>query len=134
MLGGVIPSSVPALSVLLDDLGGLSAARLAQVFGVSRATAHRWRAQDRAPRAVLVALYLAAPSYGARSEQARVLHAQDGARLAHALADAYRRELEALRREFARVVALGDFGAANQPTARALPAVVVSGGRRPTGV
>ncbi len=134
MLGGVIPSSLPALSVLLEDLGSPSAARLAQVFAVSRATAHRWIAQDRAPRAVLLALFLAAPSYGHRCELARIEHAQEGARLAHALADAYRRELEALRREFARVVALGDFGAANQPTARALPAVVVSGGRRPTAV
>ncbi|MDN3544667.1 hypothetical protein QWZ02_09425 [Kinneretia asaccharophila] len=125
---------MPALSALLADLGRPSAARLAASLGVSRATAHRWIAQDRAPRAVLLVLYLAAPSFGARSEAARVMHAQEGQRLAQALAEAHRREAEALRRELARVVALGDFGAANQPTVRALPAVVVNGGRRPIGV
>jgi len=116
MLGGVFPAQVPLLSSLLADLGGLSAARLAAVFGVSRSTAHRWIAQDRAPRSVVLALYLAAPSYGQREAQARVMHAQEGQRLAQALAEATAQQLEAVRRELARVLSLGDFGAANAPS------------------
>ena len=74
---------------------------------------------------------MCSPSFGARAEAARVMHAEEGQRLALAQVEAYRRELDALRRELARVVSLGDFGAANQPTMRTLPAVK-AGGRRPT--
>ena len=45
----------------------------------------------------------------------------DAARLA-SLADAMACQVVALQRELARVVAAGDFGSANAPTARPLPA------------
>lgn len=124
-LGGVIPVYVPALSVLLADLSSPSAPRLARAFGVSRSTAYRWIKRDNAPRAVLLALYLAAPGYGGADTFNKVLHAQEGARLALGLADSMKRETEALRRELARVVNLGDFGAANEPTRVPLPLVAV---------
>lgn len=113
---GVFEEGMPALSVLLADLGGLSAATLATWMGVNRSTAHRWMRSGQAPRAVLLALYLAAPSYGHARAHNAIQHAQEGQRLSLALCEALRAEIAALRRELARVLALGDFGAANLPS------------------
>ncbi|HEX2010430.1 MAG TPA: hypothetical protein VJN44_05760 [Roseateles sp.] len=44
------------------------------------------------------------------------MHAQEGQRLALALANSIQRELKATRRELARVVSVGDFGSANAPS------------------
>lgn len=121
MLGGLLPASLPALSVLLGDFSSPSAANLAAAFGVSRSTAHRWISTDRAPRAVLMALYLAAPRYGGREASQAVAHAQEGQRLAQSLADALKRENAQVRRELSRVLSLGEFGAANDPTLADVP-------------
>lgn len=128
MLGVYLPACLPALSVLLGEFFSPSAANLAAAFGVSRSTAHRWISTDRAPRAVLMALYLAAPRYGGREAAAHVLHAQEGQRLALALAESVRRELTSTRRELARVVSVGEFGSANSPSFSAqTPAELLEG-------
>ena len=116
MLGGGFPAGMPALSVLLADFLDPSPRWLAGVFGVSRSTAHRWLSADRAPRSVMLALYLAAPRYGQAEAANRVQHAEEGQRLQAALSAALRDKVTALERELARVVALGDFGAANAPS------------------
>jgi hypothetical protein len=114
-LSGQLPPNLPALSALLADFYNPSSRMLARAFDVSRSTAWRWINRDKAPRAVLAALYLAAPSYGGVDTLNKVFHAEEGMRLQAALAHSLKRECDALRRELARVVAMGDFGAANDP-------------------
>lgn len=121
MLGAFLPAKLPAFSVLLHDFMSPSAVQLARAFKVSRNTAHRWIREDRAPAAVVMALYLAAPRYGGREACARVLHAEEAQRLSAALVDSLHRDNAALRRELARVVAAGDFGCANDVTLQPLP-------------
>ncbi|MDN3923323.1 hypothetical protein [Roseateles violae] len=121
MLAVYLPQNLPKLSTLLRDFSSPSAANLGRAFGVSRSTAHRWISEDRAPLSVLMVLYLAAPSYGAAETHNRVQHAQEGQRLALALVDSLNRALDDLRREFGRVLAVGDFGAANAPSLDAFP-------------
>jgi hypothetical protein len=115
MLGGVCPAGMPVLSVLLADFSCSSAASLAATFGVSRSTAHRWLKANQAPRSVMLALYLAAPSYGQREAHNRIEHAYEGRRLALQLADSLRAHTTALERELARMLAVADFGSANAP-------------------
>ena len=117
--GCYLPASLPALSVLLMDYPDPSARRLSRYFGVSRSTAHRWLQEDRAPRAVLAALYLAGPRFGGAETYNKVLHAEYRESLHAALARSLRNEVESLRHELARVVSMADFGAANEPTLRA---------------
>lgn len=119
MLGSSFPAGMPALSILLSDFYRPTAANLARTFGVSRSTAHRWIQADRAPRAVMLALYLAAPSYGQREAHARVMHAEEGRRLALQLVDGLQCERTALERELARMLSAADFGSANAPSYRA---------------
>lgn len=116
MLGGVIPAGMPALSALLADFFDPSPAALAATFKVSRSTAYRWIKADRAPRAVMLALYLAAPRYGQAEAFNRIQHAEEGRRLADQLSDGLRHRLTALERELARILAQADFGSANSPS------------------
>ncbi|WP_431257221.1 hypothetical protein ACQ86G_21550 [Roseateles chitinivorans] len=75
----------------------------------------------------MLALYLAAPSYGQREAANRVQHAEEGRRLALQLVDAMRCDRTALERELARLLVLGDFGAANTPSFSApLPAQLLA--------
>lgn len=105
--------------MMLNDLGNPSPQRLAQALGVSTRTVQRWLAADQAPRAVLLAVFWST-RWGRSTIDA---DAHNSAAQALGLADCLRRENEALRRELARVVSLGDFGSANAPTLRfdALP-------------
>jgi hypothetical protein len=106
------PRHLPALSLMLDDIGNPKPAALAKTLGVAERTVFRWLADDDAPRAVLLALYwLTTWGRGAVDAQAT-----NDARQYAQLADAYRSENERLRAELARVLAAGDFGTANAPT------------------
>jgi hypothetical protein len=108
-----VPDYVPALSVLLNDLGRPSPREWARVVGVSARTAYRWQIQDTAPRAVLLALFWATRwGYSLVESQAR--HELD---TADGLLKAYRRDIAALQARVAHLVATGDFGCANEPIA-----------------
>lgn len=112
-----IPRQLPALATMLDDLQNPKTPDLARWLGVTPRTAARWVATDHAPRPVLLALFWCTRWGRSELECAAV---NDAARLA-SLADAMGCQVVALQRELARVLAAGDFGSANAPTARALP-------------
>lgn len=106
-----LPRSLPALSLLLDDLGRPSAAELARALGVGERTVYRWLAADAAPRPAHLALYFAS-SYGWSLVDSEARHAVQTWR---GLAESRGRDLVALEARLRRLSALGDFGSANDP-------------------
>jgi predicted DNA-binding transcriptional regulator AlpA len=115
------PRQLPPLSLMLGDLGDPAPRVLARGLGVSVRTVQRWIAADQAPRAVMLAVFWST-RWGRSTIEA---HAYNEAAQAFGLAECYRRERDALRRELARVLAAADFGSANEPTMRELPARLV---------
>jgi hypothetical protein len=104
-----LPRVVPALAVLLDDLGNPSPAAVARALDVSTRTVQRWMATDEAPRAALLALF-----YVTRWGQSAVhCQAHNDAVMAHQVADLAQRQNVALRVELARVLRLARFDCAN---------------------
>lgn len=106
-----MPRSWPTLSVMLDELGNPPAAVLARSFGVSVGTVKRWLRDDRAPRAVQLAVYWLT-SWGRQEVHAE---AEQAARLHAALYEALRRENLALSARIAYLEKVGDFGSVNAP-------------------
>lgn len=117
MIQGVKRLQLPTFRAMCIDLGNPSARELARVLGVHARTVERWAAADNAPRSALLALF-----WLTRWGQSAL-----DCELARRAADysghieAVKRENDALRRELARVLAAGDFGAANRPTWRETP-------------
>lgn len=99
---------------MLADLGNPSAATVARAFGVSRSTVYRWTKHDTAPRAVALSLY-----WLTRWGQSELFSEAARSEAAHReLCTALRAECESLQTQLARVLRLGDFGAANSPLKR----------------
>lgn len=120
------PRALPALPLLLSDLGNPSAAAIGRALGVSERTAWRWLAAGDAPRPASLALYwLTTWGWSAVEAEARNRLA-----LAEQLAAAWKRERDALAAENARLRAIGDFGCANDPGAWSI--VQPAPGIRPT--
>lgn len=117
-----MPRHVPALSVLLDDLGRPAPRLWARPLGVSERTAWRWQASDDAPAAARLALFWVT-RWGWSAVESEARHALD---TAATLCDAYRREIAALQARLAHLQAIGDFGSANAPT-RSLPLLIDPG-------
>lgn len=111
------PVQMPALSLLLDDLGSPAPRLLALALGVRPSTLKRWITMDQAPRPVLLALWWLT-RWGLSTADAE---AWNLAQLRCAEAAAWRAEAQALRAELARVLAAGDFGCANDPSPMGRP-------------
>lgn len=107
-----LPRHTPALAVMLSDLGNPSPATLARALGISTRSAQRYITLDQAPRPVMLAIFWCT-RWGRSQVDA---DAVNDARNAVGLAACLRVELQQLRAELARVVALGDFGCANGPS------------------
>lgn len=105
------PGVLPPLSVLLLDLGEPSSSQLAYTLGVNERTCRRWMASDAAPRATLLALFWMT-KWGRSALECSALN---DAQLACELAEAHRRAADARAAQVERLLALGDFGAANAP-------------------
>lgn len=103
------PTQLPGLSAMLDDIGNPAPPAIARALGVSPAAVRRWIAQDQAPRPAMLALFWVT-RWGLSLADAEAVNL---ARLRSGEAAAWRREADALRLELARVLAVGDFGAAN---------------------
>lgn len=101
----------PPLSYLLDDLLTSDNAAIAAHLGVNPATVKRWKQEDQAPRAAMLALFW--ESRWGYSLHATTAH--NGAMYAQQEAHGLKRENAMLRARIARLEALGGFGSANAP-------------------
>lgn len=108
---GHAPRSLPVWQSILDDLGNPHPAAVAKVLGLGARTVYRYNRDGQAPRHVCLALFWL--TRWGRSE----VHCQavNDCQLATAHAAALEREVRRLRTELARVLAVADFGSANEP-------------------
>lgn len=112
-----LPKHPPRLSAILEDLGNPRPEKLAAAMGVTLRTVQRWHACDDAPRPVLLALFWLT-RFGFETIDCEAHNARQ---LAIDQAVILRRENAALRREVARLLAIGDFGAANDASTVRVP-------------
>ena len=106
-----LPRHVPALSVLLEQLGHPAPRAWAQALDISERTAWRWQTADEAPLAARLALYWVTHQ-GWSEHRAEGQYALD---ITHGLCEAYRRQIAALQAQLAIVQRLSDCGSANDP-------------------
>lgn len=116
---GHAPRTLPVWHAILADLGDPHPAAVAKLLGLGARTVYRYNRDGQAPRAVCLALFWL--TRWGRSE----IHAQavNDCQLAVAYANAMELEVRRLRTELARVLAVGDFGSANEPLASQPPEV-----------
>lgn len=105
------PRTLPTWGQLTADLCSPGASELAAHLGVSVRTVYGWKAADRAPRAVLLALFWES-SYGLSTLDCELFNRF---LVWKNLSESLGHENEKLRRAVAQLEATGDFGAANAP-------------------
>ena len=106
------PKRTPPLADMLADLGNPTDADIAKALGVSERMAKQWRKKDDAPRPVLLALF-----WVTHWGQQRVdVDLYNRAQIDHGLANALKRRVQELEQTIARLMALADFGSANDPS------------------
>jgi len=107
-----VPRYVPIWHQLMEELNNPEPKRLAKVLGVGVRTIYRYNATGRAPKASCLALYWLT-SWG-RAD----VHAQAVAdcQLAVGYFKALERENKVLKVKVTHLLALGGYGAANDPT------------------
>lgn len=109
-----LPRHTPTLPELLNALGGPPDREVARVFGVTVTTIRRWKKHG-APRPVLFSLHWLTPA----GQHDLHVDLVNELRLHAGMSRALRDEVAELRRTVARLCAIGDFGAANDPGLRA---------------
>lgn len=107
-----LPRQMPPLSLILDNIGSPSAQDLARALGTSPTTAARWIREDRAPHAVMLALFWLT-RWGHSAIDA---DAANAAAMYAGYAIALEREVDELRQLVDQLMAVGDFGSANSPS------------------
>jgi hypothetical protein len=105
------PRTVPIWPLLLDDLGNPPSARVAKVLGVSLRTVRRWNKAQRAPRVACLALFWLT-RWGRSQIDAQAVN---DCMVAVSYATGLESQVRALQTELAHVLAIGEFGAANDP-------------------
>ena len=116
-----LPTYIPPLSLLLDDIGAPSSHQVAKALNIPVDLVDTWRVADEAPRTVALSLF-----WLTRWGQSMVdADAVNTARLQCELASAARWQVAQLQRELARVLRLADFGCANAPCLAERPRVRV---------
>ena len=108
-----LPKMIPPLSVLLDDIGAPSSHQIAKALKVSERRVKAWRASDEAPHLAALSLFWLT-SWGQSLVDCEAVNA---ARMARGLAVCHELEVSRLRGELARVLAIAEFGCANDPLA-----------------
>lgn len=116
------PPTLPDWQSILDDLGRPSPAHLAKVLGVGARTVCRWNRRGQAPRPVCLALFWLT-RWGRSAVEAQAVN---DCRVAVGYANALELEVARLSRRLARVLAIADFGCANDPAALGSPSGVTT--------
>jgi hypothetical protein len=107
------PRVLPPIAVVLADIGNPTPAAIAAVLDLDERTVRRWIQADKMPRPAHLALF-----WLTRWGRSIVdTSATNDARLYAGLARSRLDEIEHLRHQLARVVAIADFGSANDPIA-----------------
>lgn len=105
-----LPRHMPALPVILADIGSPPLDLVARTFGVTVTTVKRWMKHG-APKPVLFSLWWLT-RWGMSTLEAEHFNR---AQLSHIMCMALQRRVDELLAEVARLERLGDFGAANSP-------------------
>ncbi len=113
----LMPRQVPDLATMLDDIGNPPPRALARALHVDERTARRWVSTNNPPWPVLLSVFWL--TRWGRSEVHTRAH-NDAVMLAQQLAGAVD-EARRLRVEVARLVRLGRFDCANDPTLEPAP-------------
>lgn len=106
-----LPTSTPPLSIMLQDIGLPNDAALAKAMGVTVRTAQKWIHQDKAPQAVMLAIYWLT-RWGVSTIDT---NAHNDAVMSYGLAKSRERQVADLQGQIKRVERLADFGSANDP-------------------
>ena len=106
-----LPTQLPPLWMLVDDIGRPSARKLAKSLDVTERTVQRWLKEDKAPRPVMFALYWLT-RWG---QHAVHCEAHNDAILQASIARNLRDQIERLQAQLEHVGRIADFGAANDP-------------------
>lgn len=109
---GHAPRSLPVWQSIMADLGDPHPAAVARVLGLGARTVYRYNRDGHAPRHVCLALFWLT-RWGRSEANAQAVN---DCQLAVAYASAMEAEVRRLRTELARVLAVADFGSANDPT------------------
>lgn len=106
----------PPLSYMLDDIFVRDMKKIAKHLGVTVQTLKKWKANDDAPCAAMLALFYET-QWG---YSLMYTTAWNGEKYARELADSLKRTNDALRVRIARLEALGNFESANEPIWKAM--------------
>lgn len=106
-----LPRQMPALDVMLCDIGNPTAPQVAHALGVSERTVRRWLREDAAPRPAMLALFWIT-RWGLSAIDCEAFNT---ASMHRGLAAALKDEIGRLQTRLDRLGRIGDFGAANDP-------------------
>lgn len=109
-----LPKQLPGIEEILLELGRPPAHQVEKALHVSTTTVKRWIRSGRVPRPAHLALYWL--THRGRADIELDMHNE--LIIQYGLARAYERERDQLRSLVAHLVAIGNFGAANDPSAR----------------
>jgi hypothetical protein len=105
------PTQLPPFPVLVDAIGQPSSRALGRALGVHPRTVERWMRNGQAPRVASLAVFWVTP-WGLSLVDAESVNL---ARLHVGMASGLRADLAAVEARMARVLAVADFGSANDP-------------------
>lgn len=105
------PTQTPHILTLLDDMPTQQDRQLARHLGLSASTIAKYRRTGEAPRLVHLALFWES-RWGLSVLDCEIENRQ---RMAKAQIETLQHQVQALQAQVARLSALGDFGAANDP-------------------
>lgn len=106
-----LPTQLPPLWMLVDDIGRPSPRQLAKSLDVTERTVRRWLKEDKAPRPVMFTLFWLT-RWG---QHAVHCEAHNDAILQASIARNLRDQIERLQAQLEHVGRIADFGAANDP-------------------
>lgn len=107
-----LPKQLPPIELMLEDLGSPTAKQLAKALGVCERTARRYKRGEASRTAQLALFWLT--QWGQSQLNTRALNE---VALYRGYCEALKSDNERLKAEMDRLATLGEFGAANDPSA-----------------